>query len=250
MVGMGRLRHIDYALLPMNPVDLYLRVRQREGRLYPDEIVIRLPEVPRTHPLWEEWQLRATSCRRLIRYLARRGQPLDILDVGCGNGWLTHKLAEIPQCRVWGLERGGSELEQAARLFRNPRLGFLCTDIFYAPFTPWSFDVIILASVIQYFPDLPGLIRILHALLRPGGEIHILDSPLYPESEIPAAQQRTRAHYTSLGLPEMAEYYYHHPISVLADFSPRWLYRPQGLRPRLMRLLGQWVSPFPWIVLG
>ncbi len=232
----------------MNPVDLYLSVRQKEGRLYPDEVVALLPAIPRTHPLWEEWQVRAISCKQLIRYLERQGSSLDILDVGCGNGWLTQKLAQIRGSRVWGLDRGSFELTQAARLFRNSRLGFLTADIFHAPFALHSFDIIILASVIQYFPDLPMLIQTLRLLLRPNGEIHILDSPLYPEREIPAARERTRAYYASLGFSEMAEHYYHHPVSALTGFSARWLYHPNRWNARLMRFLGMKFSPFPWVV--
>ena len=39
--------------------DLYLRVRAKEGRLHPDDLVMRLPHVPETHPHALEWRLRA-----------------------------------------------------------------------------------------------------------------------------------------------------------------------------------------------
>jgi ubiquinone/menaquinone biosynthesis C-methylase UbiE len=233
----------------MNSIDLYLLVRKKEGRLYPDEIAACLPDIPRSHPLWKEWQARADSARRLIRYLSRRSSPLNILDLGCGNGWLTHKLLEIPGAWVCGLDRADYELKQAARLFSEPHLAFLSADILHPPFARQTFDIIILASVIQYFPDLPALMRLLQALLRPGGEIHVLDSPLYQEDQLPAARLRTRAYYAALGLPQMAEYYHHHPTTALAEFSPRWLYHPSSLRARVARLLGKRLSPFPWIVL-
>ncbi len=66
------------------------------------------------------------------------------------------------------------------------------------------------ASVIQYFPDLPALIRGLRKLLTKRGEVHIIDSPLYGEQGLAAARERTRAYYAGLGFPEMGEQYFHH----------------------------------------
>ena len=230
----------------MNPLDLYLRVREKEGRLYPDPIAAHLPDIPAHHPLADEWQARAASADRLARYIARLPQPPRIIEVGCGNGWLSHKLASLRGVHVWGLDRGGSELVQAARLFHTSNLAFLNADIFRSPFPPHRFDLIVLASVIQYFPDLSALIRTLKDLLTPGGEIHVLDSPLYNENELASARERTHAYYASLGLPGMAGHYFHHTLSSLQPFSPRWLYRPNDWQNRFRRRLGWILPPFAW----
>jgi ubiquinone/menaquinone biosynthesis C-methylase UbiE len=185
----------------------------------------------------------------LERYLVRQAQPLSILDLGCGNGWLSHRLAGVPSARVCGVDRNPVELAQASRLFKAPNLAFLQGEISCLPFDRHSFDVIVLASVIQYIPDLPLLILALHPLLQPGGEIHLLDSPLYQPWEVPAARQRTRSYYEALGFSEMAGHYFHHAAASLDPFSPRWLYRPESWQARLARRLGQPVSPFPWVCL-
>lgn len=233
----------------MNDSDLYLRVREKEGRLYSDDMVAQLPDVPGGHPLAKEWYARADSSARLVRYLVKLPRPLNVLELGCGNGWLSGKLARIPGAQVWGVDMMSRELIQAARLFANPRLNFLAADIFHAPFLHRTFEVIVLASVIQYFPDLPALLRTLQTLLKSHGEIHILDSPLYQPGELPAAKERSRAYYSALGFPEMAEHYFHHPVTALDQHSPRWLYRPENFRARLANRFGKAVSPFPWIVL-
>ncbi len=231
----------------MNPADLYFLVRQKEGRIYPDTMVEQLPDIPNDHPLKGEWRARAFSARRLSRYLARLPRPLHILELGCGSGWLSSKIAKITGTRVWGLDRAGIELAQAARLFGRPNLAFLSADIFQFPFSEGSFDVIILASVIQYFPDLAALIRSLRLLLIPGGEIHVLDSPIYDASELMAARDRTQAYYATLGFPEMVGYYFHHTTAALEAFSPRWLYRPNVWYARALRSIGYVTSPFPWL---
>jgi SAM-dependent methyltransferase len=233
----------------MNPVDLYLSVREKEGRLYPDDLAARLPDLPPEHPLSGEWRARAASCEWLKRYLARSSQPLAILELGCGNGWLSNQLAGIPSTWVCGLDRNPLELAQAVRLFAGSNLVFLEADISSLPFSLRSFDVILLASVIQYIADLPALILRLKPLLKPGGEIHLLDSPLYRPGELLSARQRSRSYYASLGIPEMAGHYFHHPVSALEPFSAHWLYRPDSLKARLARRFGEAVSPFPWVCL-
>lgn len=231
----------------MNGLDLYLQVREKEGRIYSDEIAAHLPDIPASHPLTSEWRARAGSANRLEHYLSNLVAPLHVLEVGCGNGWLSHHIASIPGTKVWGLERGGPELAQAVRLFSSQNLGFLAADIFQAPFPEHRFDVIILASVIQYFRDLPALIRALRRLMKQNGEIHLLDSPLYDENEVNPACARTRTYYAELGFPEMAEHYFHHTTAALEEFSPHWLYRPVGWRSRIGQALGQHSSPFPWL---
>ena len=233
----------------MNESDLYLQVRQKEGRLYPDDLLARLPAAPAGHPLAAEWRARRDSASRLVGYLASLGRRLAILELGCGNGWLSHQLASIPTCYAWGLDRESPELAQAGRVFRQPNLGYMAADIFNPPFPTQTFDIIVLASVIQYFADLPGLIRALWLLVKPGGEIHLLDSPIYMDADIPAARLRTQVYYTSLGYPEMAEHYFHHAWTALEPFSPKFLYRPDSVRARLKRQLGGGASPFPWVCL-
>jgi ubiquinone/menaquinone biosynthesis C-methylase UbiE len=183
------------------------------------------------------------------RYLARQPKPLRILDLGCGNGWLSSLLSQSGHF-VTGTDVNRLELRQAARVFSsNLNLAFVEAEADLLPFKAQAFDLILLASVIQYFEDLPALLRSLTAYLKPRGEIHIVDSPLYADEELAGAAQRSRDYFSSLGFPEMAEHYFHHLLSVLEEFEYNIPYRPLTLWLRAKRLLGQVDSPFPWIVI-
>ena len=207
---------------------LYLRVREKEGRLYSDEFVKRLPAVPANHPLRSEWNARAASSDRLVGYLGRFRKRITILELGCGNGWLSHRIACATNAAVVGLDRDSPELQQARRVFSFPRnLGWLSADIHISPFAGCVFDVIVIASAIQYFADLRSLLGTLIPLLMPHGEIHILDSPLYSEGELPDARERSKRYYEKLGFPGMAARYHHHTLTALDAYNLDWLYTPQ-----------------------
>src|SRR5258708_27950991 len=170
----------------------YLEIRKKENRLYSDHLAMDLPKIPINHPLKTEWLIRKNSADRLVHYLGRRKNCKSVMEVGCGNGWLTNRLARQLQVEICGVDINETELKQAARLFGDhPNVSFLYSDILAPPFDV-RFDAIILASCIQYFPDLKSLIRQLLALTGKNGEIHILDSPIYNERKTAlAAQERS-----------------------------------------------------------
>jgi protein-L-isoaspartate O-methyltransferase len=232
----------------------YLRVRELEGRLYPDDVVRSLPRTPPGHPLAAEWRQRADSAGRLIAHLQAQ-RVTRVVDVGSGNGWLAAAIARaIPSATVVGLEANEVELAQAMRVFPDrPNVRFVAGDATSAATPLERPDGIVLASMIQYVADLSALLRRMLAWLGDGsgGEIHVLDSPLYAPSEVAAARERTRRHYDAMGVPAMADAYHHHAWAALDagnGFDADVLYRPGGWRARVeRRVLGRARSPFPWI---
>ena len=229
----------------------YLRAREREGRLYSDPAVAVLPNVPASDPLRSEWLQRSDSTGRLVAALGRLPRPIEVLEIGCGNGWLSNRLAQIPGASVVGLEANAGELDQARRVFAGrSNLRFVHADVRTAARPQPAPDVIVLASVIQYVDDLPTLIRQLLGWLAPGGEIDLLDSPLYRTADVPAARERSRRYYASIGVPEMAASYHHHDWHELDGFAADQRYRPDSVRANVeRRVLGRPRSAFPWLVI-
>src|SRR5262245_7655081 len=112
--------------------ELSLRVRETQGRLDSHDIVKCLPSIPNAHPFASEWRLRSASASRLIQYLSRQSKPVRMLDLGCGNGWLSNQLHKSGH-DVTGVDQNHYELKQAARLFStDSSLLFLEADIFSA----------------------------------------------------------------------------------------------------------------------
>ncbi len=222
---------------------LYLGSRKIENRIYTDDQVRKLPWVAPSHEHASEWEIRKRSSERLIRYLKNKNKPLQILEVGCGNGWLSHRISCIRQSHVTGLDVNRFELKQARRVFsENTNLSFAEGDI-HSLSAERAFDVIVFAASIQYFFSLDQVMDDAFSILKKEGEIHILDSFFYNAHEIEKARYRSHVYYKSIGFEEMSKFYFHHSILALKHFHFTYLYNPA----RITNFLFGNRHPFAWI---
>ena len=223
---------------------LYMQLRRKGQRVYSDDDVRNLPQIAATHLHFKEWLLRKRSCQRLIEYLDQKNKPLHILEIGCGNGWLSAQLAKNTSGRVVGMDINKEELAQAARVFSDiPNLEFIPGDIRSGQLEHNSFDIIVFAASLQYFSSLTEIMQPAFQSLRGGGEVHILDTNFYKKNEVDVARQRTKDYYASLGFPEATNYYYHHCIEDLKNFSAKILYDPVSW----MNKFSKNKYPFFWV---
>ncbi len=229
--------------------NLYLKVRKKENRIYEDRFLKILLEINSSHPLYNEWKIRKKSFKKIEAYLKDKNKLLNIMELGCGNGWLTHHLAMIKNSYVIGVDINKQELEQAARVFNNfNNHKFFYADIFADYFELGDFDIIILASSIQYFMNINYLMERLLYLVKRESEIHIIDLPVYSTPEIPNAQKRTRKYYDNIGFPEMSNYYFYHSIEELQKYNPVFLSNRQK-QTFHSRFFKNPDTPFPWIMI-
>lgn len=224
---------------------MYIDIRKKEKRIYDDRQVELLPLIHTQHIHFREWQVRRRSANRLLTYLSKKKRPLAILEIGCGNGWLSAKMADIGGSHVTGIDINKTELEQAKRVFSKKKtLDFINIDHRVDFFAGKEFDVIVFAASIQYFDELQNIIPETFSLLKDDGEIHILDTHFYHSFEIEEARNRSIAHYKTLGHIAMAANYFHHGFDSLKYFKYRILFNPTTLKNKLLKTR----DPFPWIV--
>jgi SAM-dependent methyltransferase len=225
--------------------EMYIAIREKEGRTYTDKQVAQLPEIDTKHPYYKEWKKRQRSSQRLITYLKAMQRPLNILEIGCGNGWLANKLAKIPHVRVIGLDPNRIEIEQACRVFNKKNLQFVHKGFNGDAFDgKVKFDVIIFAASLQYFPSVRTIMADAFALLSHTGKVHILDTPFYTKDQVEGSVLRCRKYYADMSFPEMADHYFHHSISKLQVFKHKILFDPSGFWNRLMKK-----DVFYWVML-
>lgn len=225
---------------------LYIQLREKEGRVYPDDEVAKLPEIKNTHPYYKEWEIRKRSAKKIITYLKHKGDELDILEVGCGNGWLSAQLAAITKGKVIGIDVNAAELQQAQRVFHKiPNLTYVQCSLDSDFLQDKKFDIILFAASIQYFPSLKKTISVAATHMTLQGEIHIIDSHFYNQNEIAAAKQRTEDYFTALGFEDMAPFYFHHSLDDLKKFNYNIFYNPSAW----FNSLGRNKNPFYHVII-
>lgn len=129
----------------------------------------------------EEYLARIDAARRayapwMDEVLAyRRWAGRDVLDVGCGQGIDVARYAEAG-ANVSGVDLTPRHLELAQQLLdhRGLEARLVRGDAERLPFEDASFDRVSSNGVLHHTPDMPGALREIHRVLRPGGEAVVI----------------------------------------------------------------------------
>jgi ubiquinone/menaquinone biosynthesis C-methylase UbiE len=228
---------------------IYFQLIKREKRFYIDDEIKLLPYASEINPHKNEWQLRTKTFLRFRNYLAAKKTKLNILDVGCGNGWLIGQLAKEFDHNYFGIDTNLLELEQADRLFTKENVKFIYGDITKASLPTDTFNIVILNSTLEYFKDVDILIKELLTISKSYGELHIIDTPFYDTDNLIEVRNNSLKHFASIGLTDMANKYFHHTIDELKYFRLSYLYNPYSLRNKLSKFIFEKDSSFPWLMI-
>lgn len=102
---------------------------------------------------------------------------INILDLGCGTGEITARLAEcFGQATIRGLDLIESHLELARERCRpyGDRVSFACGDALNLKQDDDSFDLAVCRHLIQAVPDPAKVLSEMKRVTRPGGRLHVL----------------------------------------------------------------------------
>jgi len=180
----------------------YTTIRDAEGYGYDQPARYRrLPAVDPADPLAWQWRMRAASFaslrRRVIarqeaqrnakntpffvslRVPSRAIEGLRVLDLGAGVGWLSHQLARL------------GHLPCAIDLNLDPRDGLgaarhyggdwpcIHAEFDRLPLADQQADIVIYNASLHYSAEYRATLTEALRVLRPGGQIAIMDSPIY-----------------------------------------------------------------------
>ena len=107
----------------------------------------------------------------------RYGAPARILDLACGTGEITRRLAELfPQAQITGVDLEETHLNTARKSTAafGPRVSFEKGDAFELGFDEGSFELSVVRHMLQAVPDADRVLAQLKRVTRPGGRLHVL----------------------------------------------------------------------------
>jgi SAM-dependent methyltransferase len=125
---------------------------------------------------WNQWnesreksleEVSRRQARIICGWLRALGKDLDIIDVGCGAGWLCSQLT--PFGRVTGTDLADEVLARARS--RTPDVRFVSGDFMKLDFGLRRFDVVVTLEVLSHVADQRAFVNKLASLLRPGGHL-------------------------------------------------------------------------------
>lgn len=132
--------------------------------------------LPAQVAFWNEWNAatREASVEKVcieqadtvlawLRSLDRT--DLDIIDVGCGAGWLAPRLTQFG--KVTGTDLSDQVLARAA--VRAPSVKFVAGDFMNLDFANEAYDVVVSLEVLPHVKDQPAFLAKIAAMLRPNG---------------------------------------------------------------------------------
>jgi ubiquinone/menaquinone biosynthesis C-methylase UbiE len=139
---------------------------------------------------------------RILDLVVPGGRSLDMLDVGCGTGFLSLELAARGH-RVVGIDLAPAMLEVAAGKAAGQGLTvrFEAADAESLPYPPRSFDLVISRHVLWTLPHPEGAVVDWMRVLRPGGRLAIVDGAQYNDASAPPQREnaRTSPEYAAVG---------------------------------------------------
>ncbi|HUA83801.1 MAG TPA: class I SAM-dependent methyltransferase [Bryobacteraceae bacterium] len=168
-------------------LEQYAIIRHAEGRGSSHGAYYRaLPYADLSGRNSGQWRIRARSfdyfLRRVLAPLEKSlRRPLDLLDLGAGNGWMSWRLAGRGH-RVVAADIFTDDRDGLGAIRKYARLNAVAADFDQLPFGAGRFDAAIYNASLHYSPDYRRTLAEAVRCLRPSGTIVILDSPVYAQA--------------------------------------------------------------------
>lgn len=154
---------------------------------------------------WNLWNAEERESRlsahalRMAGYVEAAVAPvarpdLEILEVGCGTGWLCTRLADCG--RVTGVDLSDEVLARAQR--REPRVRFIAGDFMSIELPPASFDVVVTLDTLSHVADQAGFVERIAELMRPSASLILCtqNGPVLDRcSDVPGPQPGQLRHW-------------------------------------------------------
>jgi SAM-dependent methyltransferase len=234
------------------------QIRARSFRAFEREVLLPLEKELKTSSQYSRASRPGSHARQLAAWeppplieKLQLEQPLRVIDLGAGNGWLSYRLAQRGHA-VAAVDLLTNPLDGlGAHIHYDAAFTPLQADFDQLPFTEEQIDLVIFNASLHYSTHYETTLTEALRVLRPNGRVIILDSPIYRSADSGAQMVREReaAFTQAYGFPSNAllseNYLTEQRLKDLAEmlglqwtfirpfYGWRWRLRP--LKARLLR---------------
>ena len=185
----------------------YETVRKKEGRGSSDPAYYRsLPYIDISGRWQKDWNIRTRSFRALLQKVVdpmedSLRRPLKILDIGAGNGWLSHRLSQRGHMLA-AVDLSTDEFDGLGTFIRYDTQWIpVQAEMNALPFANNQVDLLIFNASFHYSTGYINTLIEAIRVLTAHGVLVILDSPIYrhPSSGIQMVNERETAFMQKYG---------------------------------------------------
>jgi ubiquinone/menaquinone biosynthesis C-methylase UbiE len=170
----------------------YETVRRSEGRGSADESYYRTLPYHSTR----DWKIRAASFDAFVKQvlvpIEKTGKPLQVVDMGAGNGWLSYHLAarghDVVAVDLTVNDFDGLGCHRFYEITFRPAQA----EFDYLPFPDRSVDMILFNASLHYSANYEQTLHESLRILRIDGKLVVLDSPVYRDAGSGSSMVRER----------------------------------------------------------
>ena len=127
--------------------------------------------------LFDQWaesgrseHLEREHSKTVLKFLdgIRFRDSFSFLDVGCGNGWVVRRVAQMDSCRrAVGIDKSPGMIKKAASRRQSGKESYRATDV--ESVRSGRFDYVFSMETIYYAASVEAAVRKIYRLLKPGG---------------------------------------------------------------------------------
>ncbi len=140
-----------------------------------------VPTLTDQQSFWNEWNAASRDPKNLNDWSLRRAEIIvqlaqslnieqpKILDLGCGTGWLTERLADLGEAT--GVDLADRVIAVARS--RSPHIRFIAGDFFHLPLPSACYDIVVSQEVIAHVADQTGYLDRAADVLKSDGYLII-----------------------------------------------------------------------------
>jgi SAM-dependent methyltransferase len=190
----------------------YETVRRAEGRGSEDAAYYRaLPFQDRSGNFEDDWRIRAKSFQALVRWVIQPleeggSKPLRALDLGAGNGWLSYRLAQRSH-HVAAVDLATNRMDGlGAYVHYDASFVPIQAEFDCLPLLGGQADLVVFNGSLHYAIDYRTTLAEALRVLRAGGRLVIMDSPVYHDARSgkEMVRERERRFAGTYGFPSNA----------------------------------------------